>query len=70
MEGKINLFHLYTQKLTINTLKLWIITVLLRITYGDSIVEQRLAKDDDVKDFIHMDLLEDGQNGHRINGWD
>ncbi len=37
---------------------------------GDGVVEQRLAKDDDVEDLVHVDLLEDGQHGHRVHGHD
>lgn len=35
---------------------------------GHSIVEQRFAKDDNVQDFIDMDLLEDGQHRNGIDG--
>lgn len=37
---------------------------------GDGIVEQGLAEHDDVQDLVHLDLLEDGQHGHRIDGRD
>ena len=35
---------------------------------GDGVVEQGLAEDDDVEDFVDVDLVEDGEHGHRIDG--
>lgn len=40
-------------------------------TYNSNgIVKQRLSEYDDVENFIDMDLFKDGQDGHRVDGWD
>ena len=47
--------------------------VLLRLVCGvtydsDGIVEQRLPKDDDVKNFIDVDLFKDSEHGDGVDG--
>ena len=37
---------------------------------SDGIVEERLAEDDDVEDFVDVDLFEDGDDGHGVDGGD
>ena len=37
---------------------------------SDGVVKQRLAKDDDVENFIDVDLLEYGQHCDRVDGGD
>lgn len=36
----------------------------------DSIIEQRLAEDQDVELFIDVNVLKDSKHGHGIHGWD
>ena len=36
---------------------------------SDGVVEKRLAKNDDVKDFIDVDFFKNCQHGDRIDGW-
>ena len=39
------------------------------ITYdGDSVVEERLAEDDDVEQLVDVDGLEDGEHGDGVDG--
>ena len=37
---------------------------------SDGIVEERLSEDDDVEDFVDVDLFEDGDDGHGVDGGD
>ena len=42
---------------------------LMILTYdSDGIVEQRLPKDDDVKNFIDVDLFKDSEHGDGVDG--
>ena len=36
--------------------------------HADSVVEQGLAKQDDVEDFVDVDLLKDSEDGHGVDG--
>ena len=38
--------------------------------HSDGVVEERLSEDDDVEDLVDVDLLEDGEDGDRVDGHD
>lgn len=38
--------------------------------HGDGVIEQRLSEHEDVQQLVDVDLLEDGQDGDGVHGWD